>query len=279
MSASQQCYSIKTLNYNDGLFDESVDATYIIHLEGNGRESHILEELGRTRPTNKVHIVYNKGFRKCDKGDKTRTTWEDLTHTYLWIFKHALSKNYANILILEDDFMFVPEIHNLSHIQNINEFVKTHCNNDFVYLLGCLPTIALPYDFTNYLGVITTGMHSVIYSKKCMENTLAFDNVQDWDAHFTLYSKSRTYLYYKPLCYQLFPHTENKLNWGNENFALKILAYLFKFIINALSLYKSVEPGYSIFYAFSKIGWIFFVGILIIAIVFFKNGKLKLRRK
>ena len=34
---STQCYSFKKIKYNTGLLDEAVDATYIIHLEGNGR--------------------------------------------------------------------------------------------------------------------------------------------------------------------------------------------------------------------------------------------------
>lgn len=274
-----QCYSIKTFQYNDGIFNESVDATYIIHLTGNGRESHIFEELSRTRPTNEVHIVYNAGFRKCDKGDTIRTTWEDLTHTYLWIFKHALSKNYANILILEDDFMFSPEIHNRQHIQNINEFLTTHRDDNFVYLLGCLPTIAMPYDFTHYLGIITTGTHSVIYSKKCMETTLTLDNVRDWDAHFTLYSKSHAYFYHKPLCYQLFPNTENFSNWGNENAGLFIIAHIFKLILRVLSLDKSVEPGYSVFYAFSKIWWIILVAVVVVILLKYVNMNGGRRRK
>ena len=42
---TESCYNFEKLNYKAGLFDETVDATYIIHLEGNGRYENILKQL------------------------------------------------------------------------------------------------------------------------------------------------------------------------------------------------------------------------------------------
>ena len=59
---SPQCYSFKKIKYNKGLLDEAVDATYIIHLEGNGRYDDIMNQLKIYHPTKEVYIVFNKGF-------------------------------------------------------------------------------------------------------------------------------------------------------------------------------------------------------------------------
>ena len=39
------CYKLKELKYNNGLFNDTVDATYIIHLENNGRFNNIMNQL------------------------------------------------------------------------------------------------------------------------------------------------------------------------------------------------------------------------------------------
>ena len=61
-------YKIKTINNNKGLFDNSIDATYIIYLEGNiKRLRNIEKQLNNTIPTKKIHILINKGWRKSKK--------------------------------------------------------------------------------------------------------------------------------------------------------------------------------------------------------------------
>ena len=36
-------YEVKTLQYEDGIFNHCIDATYVIHLRDNGRERRIFE--------------------------------------------------------------------------------------------------------------------------------------------------------------------------------------------------------------------------------------------
>ena len=62
------CYKFKKNIYNDGLFNSSVDATYVLNLEGNGRLSSVEEQLSIYHPTNVVYIVSDKGYKKCKKG-------------------------------------------------------------------------------------------------------------------------------------------------------------------------------------------------------------------
>ena len=247
----QPAYTIKTLEYDDGIFDKSVDATYIIHLKNNGREQHIFDELSRIHPTNTIHIVYNEGFRKVDKGPRVKTTVDDLTHTYLWTFEHSVSNGYRNILILEDDFMFHVDLKETKH--NILDILESRKTEDYIFLLGCLPFMMIPRDHLTYTG-ITCGMHCAVYSEQCILNTLANrEKIVDWDIFFNFVSETTNkYIYPTPLCYQLFPITENSTNWGMEHDVLSSLSYVVKPIMRLCQLDKQVEPGYSVFYLFSK---------------------------
>lgn len=253
-SLNLTAYTIKTLEYDDGIFDKSVDATYIIHLKNNGREQHIFDELSRLHPTSVIHIVYNEGFRRVDKGPRVKTTVDDLTHTYLWTFEHALTNRYRNILILEDDFIFGEGIQDPKNQQNILDILESRSTEDYVFLLGCLPFLMIPRDHSTYTG-ITAGMHCAIYSEQCIRNTLANrDKIIDWDIFFNFVSESTNkYIYPSPLCYQLFPVTENSTNWGMEHSVLTFLSYFVKPLMRLCRLDKQVEPGYSVFYLFSKI--------------------------
>ena len=97
------CYNFVEYNFEQGLFDDSIDATYIIHLENNGRINNIIEQIYKYKPTKKIYILYNKGFKNCNKILEKNEPDKDLVHCNLRIFKHAKLNNYDNILILEDD--------------------------------------------------------------------------------------------------------------------------------------------------------------------------------
>jgi len=65
---NSKCYNFNKITYANGLLDDAVDATYIIHLEGNGRYEDILKQLDLYQPTKIVYIVFNKGYKNCSKG-------------------------------------------------------------------------------------------------------------------------------------------------------------------------------------------------------------------
>ena len=91
-----RCYDIKKHTYNKGILDNSVDATYIIHLKDNGRFEHIQTQLKEYQPTKNVYIVYNKGFKKCSKKLIEQISYQDLSDAFLQCFKHANEHNYNN---------------------------------------------------------------------------------------------------------------------------------------------------------------------------------------
>ena len=65
MEENKKCYSFKKLVFEQGIFDKSVDATYILHLEGNGRYDDIIKQINMYPTTQNVYILMNPGFKKC----------------------------------------------------------------------------------------------------------------------------------------------------------------------------------------------------------------------
>jgi hypothetical protein len=260
-----KCYRFEKNIYNNGLFDKSVDATYIIHLENNGRLPNINEQLNNYHPTKIVYILFNKGYKKCNKDFKIKSSAIDLVDAFLFIFKDAKIKNYKNILILEDDFFFNKNIKNLKILEEINVFLNKNINKKFIYFLGCIPYLQIPYyNNTNKL-ILEMGCHSCIYTKSLREYVLQQDQKQiiDWDVYHNF--NTVKYIYYKPLCYQLFPDTENSKIW--EKYFLNsgiILKNIFKF----LKLDIQSEPGYMHFYNFSKIIFYIIVFFIILILIF-----------
>jgi hypothetical protein len=116
------CYTFTELNFDCGFLDDSCDVTYILHLEGNGRLGNIYDQLSKYKPTKKVIILFNKGYKKCNKKLKEYNSRYDLIDAFITIFNNA--KNYNNILILEDDFIFSDKILDKSITNDINQFIR-----------------------------------------------------------------------------------------------------------------------------------------------------------
>jgi hypothetical protein len=257
MEENKKCYRFeKQLLSGNLLFDKSVCATYIIHLEDNGRLNAVKEQLKEYQPTKIVYIAYNKGYKKCNKNPKIDQPAYDLIDAYLQIFKHAEKEKYQNILILEDDFFFNVKIKDAIHQDNINTFLNSHKDTRFIYRLGCTPLLQIPYNYYNYI-TIAGGAHSTVYSKNfrdyVLQNVQQLD-IRDWDIFLNM-NFLHQYCYYIPICYQLFPKTENSMLWGNGYGKIfnELTVFITHGIINVLKLDLQPEPGYSLLYIFSKI--------------------------
>ena len=265
---NQNCYRFEKIQYNDGLLSNSIDATYIIHLENNGRIDDIKKQLREYRPTNIVYIVYNKGYKKCIKQDYIKNSAHDLVDANIEICKHAENQHYRTILVLEDDFMFSPKIKEEEHTQNICTFLKETDNYPVFYLLGCVPLLLIPYDFNHYKSLVTGGTHAVVINEKMRNIILSEtqDQIDDWDKFPGLNYYNYKYTYYTPLCYQLFQDTDNSKIWGGNNIFSQLYCKIGFYIFYALNMHKQVEPGYSVFYIFSKTT-IIVVAILILYVI------------
>ncbi len=246
------CYRFELLEFDDCLF-ENVDATYILHLEGNGRIDHIHEQLKTYHPSKKVYLVYNKGYKKCHKELEKQATNYDIIHANITVFEHA--QQYKHVLVLEDDFVFSKEVSN--HAKHVDTFLER--DTKFVYQLGSNPIIALPIDIHHYRtrGVLA---HANIYSPlsrihiiddykqgKIKNNTVQIDTY--------ISKKLPLYMYHKPLCYQTFPITENRKKWyKNSDHKLAPFAEMISdTFISCTNLENEPEPGFTILYWFAKL--------------------------
>ena len=171
----------------------------------------------------------------------------DLIDANLYIIKDAYNKNYKNILILEDDFIFNEKIKDKTVQKNVMNFINK--NNYDIYSLGFLPFLQKVYDNNTSICLIGAGMHACIFSRKCINKILQVDKtkITDWD-YFTG-TKFTRYMYNEPLCYQLLPQTENQNAWP-ELFGLK---YVVLYIIKKLKIDVQVEPGHAICYNMSRV--------------------------
>jgi hypothetical protein len=247
------CYRFEKIEFNNSLLD--IDATYVIHLENNGRLDSVKSQLNEFHPTKLVYILYNKGYKKCNKDAYIDKPPLDLVDAYLYIFKDAQEKNYKNILILEDDFIFNKKIKNKTIQKNIMNFINK--NNYDIYSLGLIPGIQRVYDNTTNISRFGGGMHACIYSRNCINKVLKEDKrkIKDWDRYAKIFIM---YMYNEPLCYQTFPETENQKYWDG-GITVNISLYINKL----LKLDIQVEPGYSILYFVSKMIY----GICVILLV------------
>jgi len=273
------CYEFEKILYKNGFFDKIIEVTYIIHLRDNGRIEHIREQLEEYNPSKIVYIVYNEGFKKCEKSKHVTNPPTDLIETNLNILKHSMQNKYKNILILEDDFIFNPKIKEQHHINNVVSFIKQKQYEPIFYLLGCAPIIQLPYDYYHNRPILSGGNHAVIYNDKMREIILSVkqENIKDWD-EFGIWFAHR-YAYYIPLCYQLFPETENSKFWGGDNnYIIGFIKQLGPSILKMLNMDKTVEPGYTILYVFSKLILPCIILLIIAIILMKKNKNLKLKR-
>lgn len=252
-----KCYKINKISNNNYLF-KNIEAIYVIHLEGNGRLNSVVKQLKQYKLTKEVYILFNKGYKKCKKDKHITLPRYDLIDCFFYIMKDANIKNYNNILILEDDFIFDKNILSKKITNHIDNFLLINESKLFLYYIGALPYLQIPtFDQENIL-LLCTGAHSVIYPKAFIRyiNKINKKNIEDWDVYLNFNFKR--YNYYKPLCYQLFPETENSKNCINSFYiAGPIANTLFKI----LKLDEQIEPGYTIMYNFSI--YLFYIIVLL----------------
>lgn len=257
-----KCFNFKELKFKHGIFDNSIDCTYIIHLEDNyKRLDNIKNQLNKYKPTKKVYIYVNKGFKKCKKNLIQQKSNFDIIDSYLNVFKHANKNNYNNILILEDDFIFKRVILQ-EDLNNINNFCNENKHKKFILSLGLLCVLYYPINKYINKSILSVGAHSIIYSKQIRINLLKnkdyINYISDFDVYL-LFLRNK-YFYYKPLVYQRFENTENQNNWPfyyfNKYVALKYLKFL--------NFEKEPEKAFKLHYQYCFIcNIIFYICLLI----------------
>jgi len=272
-----ECYKFEKLEYKSGFLDECVDATYIIHLDGNGRLPHIHDQLQKFRPSATVYISINSGFKNCEKNLPEATPPHDLIHAFLSVFKHAEQMGYKNILVLEDDFIFDDAILEKDNADSICKFIKRHENEAFLYSLGCLPYIQVPISYRHRVAVVKGGTHACIYTKSIREQLMqtTIKQISDWDIYTN--HRVKQYMYYIPLCYQLFPETENSKHWKYFPF----LTEMNKGTKGLFNMDTTPIPGFQYYYWFSLIVFLMLL-VIVLCVAYFvarRMRSIRIRRR
>lgn len=218
-------YTFEIINFEKGIFDESIDATYIIHLKGNGRLESIKKQLNKFKPTKVCYILFNDGYKNSNKKNYIDTPDKDLRDCNFTIFNDAIQKNYNNILIHEDDFFYDDKILLDEHKNNLNNFMLENINEEFIYYLGCTPVILNRINKNHNKLILGYEAHAIIYSRSIMNKILKlniekieylYDNFLCMDHLFL----NKKYTYKIPLCFQLHYLTENSKDWLSLNILL-----------------------------------------------------------
>ena len=225
------CYYFKNITYNNGLFDDFVDMTYVLLMENSIRESRVYNELNLFKPSKNVKIQYNKGYKNCKKVlCNNKSNWDIMDSTYN-IMLDAQKNNYNNILILEDDFVINDrELFNKNTIEDLKHIINT--DNIDILLLGITSVYItlsnhkihkcgggvfnIPCGGTQ--GYITKksliNKYIDLYKINCNEAIKLSNNGHiDW---YYSSNKFNTYFYYKPLIVQSLDITENRTTTWNS---------------------------------------------------------------
>jgi len=239
-----KCYSFKELNFKYGIFDKSIDCTYILHLENNNRLHNIQIQLKKYKPTKKIFIYLNKGFKTCKKNLFKQQSNYDIIHSYLTIFKHSLKHNFNSILILEDDFIFKRLILQ-EEISSINNFCLENQQRIFMLSMGIFPILYYSINKDFYKSILSYSSHNMIYSRKMRIKLIKESKKINLCGDFDYYigNSSYKYFYNKPLIYKKYEKTENQDNWP-----LKYLKHLILIYIQILNFEKNPENAFLMHY-------------------------------
>ncbi len=214
---NRNCYNFKEINFKEGSMDFFIDAIYILTMSNSKRIKSVIEQIFTYKPCKKIYILFNHGFKKCSKKLIEYKSNHDILDANLQIFTHAYNKNYNNILVLEDDFIFSKKLFNYDILNNINNFISDNTDNIYCYSLGSLPMF--PHlIMSDHYRIFGGGAHSIIYPKQTINHVLNFINKLYHDKKFIdfdilTFINIKRYNYKLPLVAQLYPITENKSNW------------------------------------------------------------------
>ncbi len=256
------CYEFRKLNTGAGIFENVVDACVVITCcESNNyhREHSVYEKLKKHNIHSNTYILYNKGFKTCNKEPNVKHSAQDITHAVYTIFNKFIESD--RLLVLEDDFEINEKYFSNKHINNIKKFIDKKYFD--IYSLGSFSLFFNPLSMHHRcydMYVAQANIYSKMYIKKFIDY---FKNeTTDFAVDYWYNSNPDNFLnyrYFLPLVCQKFPKTENMSNWDlseSEDFILS------KYI-SILNFDNQIEPGFTIIYYVP----LFFYILIILSII------------
>jgi hypothetical protein len=125
-------------------------------------------------------------------------------------------------------------------------------------------------------------MHACVYTKSMREQLVrtSINEISDWDIYANF--RVKQYMYYIPLCYQLFPETENSKHWKY----FPLLTELNNASKSFLNMDTTPIPGFQYYYWFSLIVFLILSAIVLYVAYFVgkivvggRQSSLRIRRR
>ena len=167
----------------------------------------------------RVYIVYNRGFRNCNKHMREQNTRADLNHANMHIARHALNHFSGQpILLLEDDFFWVGDIESTKKcLREIRTFLQQQGDLVDHYSLGSMsvPFMAYPslHSTRHWRVHCACGAQAMIHTPSGLKRIVSRAKYNVYDIDIMYSQKDRFYMYWRPLTMQVFTETENQKTW------------------------------------------------------------------
>ena len=199
------CYHDEELNFEGPVLFPWVEKTVVMTMVGSPRRDQYLRELERYRPTKRVVIQHNPGYKKCQKPG-VHTVQEDLVFST----RRALREKCITLL-LEDDVEFCPR---LAHVAPCISLEDADA-----FSLGACILLATPGRFPRIL--VGSHAHAIIFSAHACELMQRQPHAKYVDFWLPMILKLRTY--HRPLAIQKLLATEHSGNLFARQLCIKIL--------------------------------------------------------
>lgn len=199
-------YTTETLYFDDPLFP-NVPVTYVLTMCGSSRRASYMLQLQMYKPTKRVVILHNRGYRQSTKPKWVCSPAMDLWHANTEVFRREQKTRY--VLILEDDFIFTHNV--ITHAKSICSFMES--SNCTLYNLGCTPLLTNPFT-RRHIRVYSGGSaHAMIWSNEAMRKFVSFRLPPGTLHDFEVILRTKTYMSSRPLAIQAHETTNNSNAW------------------------------------------------------------------
>ena len=254
---NETCYTEEILHFDDPIFC-TFSTSYVITMHNSSRREQYMRQIREYRPTARVVVLHNYGFRACNKA-----SWVSGTSLDLWHANQTIASRETGdepVLILEDDCEFLPQLREWA--ARIEAFLVSDHRVE-AYSLGSCPFISLPVDKHHTRMYIGGSAHAVIYSavarKKMVQAGYPPKHAINHDI-WLFSSKLRTFMPRVPLAVQTHPMTANSKEWV-------VPYFVHAPFIRALKADSDGTVAYTYLHAFGRAGGLICPFIIIVLLI------------
>ena len=217
--------------HEPGVLDGAAAASFVLTDPGSSRREVLRAELTTLRPSRRVFVVENDGYRTCSKRLCQNASNYDIFDAYAGIMKFAIARwPDSPIALFEDDFFWAVDKPTSPPGQSIRDqlaevvsFVASNAADLDHYSLGCVPTCTLS-KWSNdgrhrRVRGLCGGAHAMLHTPSGMKafmSELEADPCIGGLKHVeNFFANHREAVYHEPLAYQMLVpgDTENSKTW------------------------------------------------------------------